>query len=333
MAPRRASFGLTLPNRGVLFGATAPAELPELAEMAEGSGCFDSIWVGDSIMAKPRLEAITLLTAVAARTRRVTLGPASFASFPLRHPVLLAYQWASLDLIAEGRTIMVACMGGGSREAGGDFLNEFRTMGVPPGERAARMEEGITILRRLWREDHVTYRGRFYELEDVTVAPKPAQPSGPPIWIANNPHFFNVAPTTLSRAARRVARFADGWMTTLVTPQGFREAWQRVCAALRAENRDPDRFPNCLYFNVHLGEDRARAYAESKKFIDLYYMTDFPKETIDMWVAYGDAKGCAEHINRFIEAGVQRFTLRLTSWDQKGQLRRVVDELMPRLAA
>ena len=122
MSASRVSFGLTLPNRGVLFGVTTPAEMLELSEIAERSGCFDSIWVGDSILAKPRLEGITLLAAVAARTRRVKLGPACLASFPLRHPILLAYQWASLDQIAEGRTIMVACMGGGSRQAGGDFF-------------------------------------------------------------------------------------------------------------------------------------------------------------------------------------------------------------------
>lgn len=330
MSTPRVSFGLTLPNRGVLFGATSAAEMLELAETAEKSGCFDSVWVGDSIMAKPRLESITLLTAVAARTRRVKLGPACFASFPLRHPVLLAYQWASLDLISEGRTIMVACMGGGSQQAGGDFFNEFKTMGVPIPERAARMEEGITILRKLWSEDHVTLHGRFYQLDDVTIEPKPAQRPAP-IWIANNPQVFGVGDRTLSRAAERVARFADGWMTTMVTPEGFREAWARVRAALRAEKRDPDIFPNCLYFNVHVGEDRARAHEESKKFIDMYYMTDFPKETVDMWIAKGDVEACAEHINRFTDAGVQLFTLRLTSWDQKRQLRRVIDELMPRL--
>ncbi len=330
MATKRPSFGLTLPNRGVLFGATTPAEMLELAETAEASGAFDSIWVGDSIMAKPRLEAIILLTAVAARTRRVRLGPACFASFPLRHPVLLAYQWASLDLISGGRTVMVACMGGGSKEAGGDFYNEFKSLGVPVGERAARMEEGVQILRRLWSEDKVTFRGRFYQLEGATIAPKPAQ-RPVPIWIANNPQVFGVAEQVHSRAADRVARLADGWMTTLVTPQGFRESWERVRTALRAQERDPDRFPNCLYFNVHIGEDRARAFEESKKFIDLYYTTDFPKETVDTWIAYGDVKACADYINQFVEAGVQRFTLRLTAWDQKGQLRRVIEELMPRL--
>jgi alkanesulfonate monooxygenase SsuD/methylene tetrahydromethanopterin reductase-like flavin-dependent oxidoreductase (luciferase family) len=331
MASGRVSFGLTLPNRGVMFGATTPAQMLELAEMAESSGCFDSVWVGDSIIAKPRLESVALLTAVAARTRRVKLGPACFASFPLRHPILLAYQWASLDLLSEGRTIMVACMGGGSKDAGGDFVAEFRAMGVPVGERAARMEEGITILRRLWSEDHVSMKGRFYELNDVTVAPRPAQQSLP-IWIANNPQVFQVGEQTLSRAADRVARLADGWQTTMLSPAGFAEAWQRVQTALGAHGRDPRTFPNSLYFNVHVGEDRKRTYEESKKFIDMYYMTDFPRETVDMWIAHGSVQQCADYINQFIDAGVEMFTLRLTSWDQKGQFRRVVDDLMPRIS-
>lgn len=332
MGNRRASFGLTLPNRGVMFGLTSPAELLELSEMAEGSGCFDSIWVGDSITSKPRLESISLLAAVAARTSKVKLGPACLSSSPLRHPVLLAYQWASLDQISGGRTIMVVCLGGGRQETGGDFAKEYKTMGVPVGERAARMEETITILRKLWSEDHVTMHGHFCQLEDVTVLPKPAQRPGPPIWIASNPHFFRVSEATLSRSATRVARLADGWMTTFATPDVFREAWDRVRNALRAENRDPKQFPNCLYFNLHISEDRDRAYEESKKFMDMYYMADFSKGMIDANVAYGDVDTCAEIINRFIDAGVQQFTLRLTTWNQRDQLRRVIEELMPRLA-
>src|SRR2546426_2082464 len=154
---KKVSFGLTLPNRGVVLGITTVREMLDLSVEAEKSRVFDSIWAGDSSAAKPRLEAITLLSAVAARTERVKLGPACFASFPLRHPILLAYQWASLDLISEGRTIMVACMGGGDRMAG-DAASEYKTMGVQSGERAMRLEEGIQILRRLWTEERETFR-------------------------------------------------------------------------------------------------------------------------------------------------------------------------------
>ena len=105
-------FGLTLSNRGVLLGLTQPEELLEMAELAESSGAFEHVWVGDSIMAKPRMESITLMSAIAARTRRVKIGVACMASFPSRDPIVPAYQWASLDLLSNGRMIMGACMGG-----------------------------------------------------------------------------------------------------------------------------------------------------------------------------------------------------------------------------
>src|SRR5207249_541874 len=91
VAPR---FGLSLPNRGVLFGATSVDELLELSEQAEASCAFDSIWVGDSLFAKPRLESLVLLSAIAARTRRVRLGTCCLSTFPLRDPIFLAAQWA-----------------------------------------------------------------------------------------------------------------------------------------------------------------------------------------------------------------------------------------------
>src|SRR5215207_1343471 len=104
-------IGLTLSNRGVLFGVTTPEEMLRMAEIADGSEAFQSVWVGDSLLGKPRMEAVALLAGIAGRTRRVRLGPACMASLPLRDPVLLAYQWASLDLLAEGRTILVGCTG------------------------------------------------------------------------------------------------------------------------------------------------------------------------------------------------------------------------------
>src|SRR5487761_867392 len=106
------NFGLTLPNRGVLFGATSPKQLLDISRQAEDSGLWHTIWVGDSLVAKPRLESITLLSAIAAVTNKVRLGTACFASFTTRHPVPLAIQWSSLDLISEGRALLCVCLGG-----------------------------------------------------------------------------------------------------------------------------------------------------------------------------------------------------------------------------
>jgi alkanesulfonate monooxygenase SsuD/methylene tetrahydromethanopterin reductase-like flavin-dependent oxidoreductase (luciferase family) len=186
-----ARFGLTLSNRGVLLGLTTPDELLEMAEAADSSGAFAHVWVGDQIMAKPRMESIVLMAGIAARTKSVKIGPACMASFPSRHPIVLAYQWASLDQLSNGRMIMGACMG--VPESQNLARIELNNMGILNRERGPRLEEGITILRRLWAEESVTFKGRFYELDEAFVAPKPVQ-EPPPIWVIGTPSLRGGTP-------------------------------------------------------------------------------------------------------------------------------------------
>src|SRR3989449_11520592 len=160
-------YGLSLRNRGVLFGATTVDELLALSEQAEASGAFDSLWVGDSLFAKPRLESLVLLSAMAARTRRVRLGTCCLSTFPLRDPIFLAAQWAALDHLSHGRMILGACVGG--RLPRGKAQGEFAPFKVKLVERGPRLEEGMTILRRLWTEDRVSHQGRFYQFHDLTL--------------------------------------------------------------------------------------------------------------------------------------------------------------------
>ena len=106
-------WGLSLASRGALFGLTDVEELIQTAILADQSGVFESVWVGDSLIHKPRLEAITLLAAVATHTKNVRLGTICMASFPVRHPVLLAIQWASLDQLSQGRSLLGVFWGTG----------------------------------------------------------------------------------------------------------------------------------------------------------------------------------------------------------------------------
>src|SRR5271169_6877649 len=159
MTQGRARFGLTLPNRGVIIGATTVAEMLEMAEWADSAG-WDSVWVGDSIFAKPRLDAMVLLGALAARTKRVRLGPACFASTPLRNALVLAYQWASLDFLSGGRTVFVACQGQ-PKPGGGAFEREFAHFGIEPSSRMSRMEEAIEILRLTSSREDVDFDGQL----------------------------------------------------------------------------------------------------------------------------------------------------------------------------
>ena len=131
-APR---YGLSLPNRGVLFGATSSDELLDVSEQADASGAFDSVWVGDSLFAKPRLESLVLLSAIAARTRRVRLGTCCLSTFPLRDPIFLAAQWAALDLLSHGRMILGACVGGSlPREKAEAEFAPFKVRLIDEGE-------------------------------------------------------------------------------------------------------------------------------------------------------------------------------------------------------
>src|SRR5690606_24798112 len=105
------------------------------------------------------------------------------ASFPLRDPVLLAYQWASLDLLAAGRTVLVACTGIVPQEGG---RIEGALYGVERRDRVRRLIEWIALLKRLWTEEEVTFEGEYYRCEGITIEPKPVAKPRPPIWIASN---------------------------------------------------------------------------------------------------------------------------------------------------
>jgi alkanesulfonate monooxygenase SsuD/methylene tetrahydromethanopterin reductase-like flavin-dependent oxidoreductase (luciferase family) len=316
-------FALTLPNRGVLMGLTTPEQMLRMSETADRSDRFTDVWVGDSLLGKPRMESITLLAAIAARTKRVRLAPACMASFPLRDPVLLAYQWASLDLLAGGRTLLMACTGI-VPQAGGAL--EAAHYGLDNKARVERLVEWITILKRLWTEDEVNFEGKHYRLHGITIEPKPAAKPRPPIWIANN---ATGPRERIERTHRRVARHADGWQTSLWDPEDVAWRLSDVREKVREAGRDPDTFETSLYHNINVNEDRDAALEESKRFLDTYYMEDFPPDRVDSWTAAGAPAECIEHLNVYARMGVHTIGLRCTAWDQMGQLRRVIEEVLP----
>src|SRR5262249_54527241 len=134
MSAEKISFGLTLPQRGALFGISSLNDMIAMARDADRSGVFDSIWVGDSLFAKPRPDSIGLLGALGSATERVKLAVGCMASFPVRDPIIFAYQWATLDLISRGRMILAVCTGiGGPSDPGG------APRGGADPERAARL--------------------------------------------------------------------------------------------------------------------------------------------------------------------------------------------------
>jgi alkanesulfonate monooxygenase SsuD/methylene tetrahydromethanopterin reductase-like flavin-dependent oxidoreductase (luciferase family) len=311
----------------VLFGATSVDELLALSEQAETSGAFDSIWVGDSLFAKPRLESLVLLSAIAARTRRVRLGTCCLSTFPLRDPIFLAAQWAALDQVSHGRMVLGACIGGSLPREKAEA--EFGAFHVPLSERAPRLEEGMTILRRLWTEDHVTHDGRFYRFRDLTLEPKPVQKPSPPIWIATNPKPELTKAHVMDRAIRRVGLIADGWMTDNTPVARFKERWELIRQVAREAGRPADRMESALHLMVNINDDRSAAFEEAVKFLHTYYSPAMTREYVESWLAYGPPGAVVEKIRAYVEAGCTTPILRFASWDQKGQLTRAIDEIMP----
>ncbi len=328
-----ASFGLTLANRGVIIGIVKAGDLIELAQEAEASGAFDAVWVGDSLLAKPRLESVTLLGALAGATRRLRLGVGCLATFVHRHPVLFAQQWVSLDVLSGGRAWLAVCLGGPDEQSPAQ-AQEHLVMGIRSAERVGRLEEGIVILRRLFHEKKVSHDGRFYRFENVTLEPAPVQQPCP-IWIASNPTGLtwkggaSASEAVVERAFRRVARYADGWMTNKVSPDQFRRQWARITAMAREEGRDPARLGSALYHNLNINVDRRAALEESKAFLDRYYASNFSPAFVEGWTAAGSPQQCIAELARYFEAGMQHIALRLTSWDQRGQLKRFLSEIAP----
>ncbi len=319
----RLSIGLTLASRGVMYGLTTAPDLVRLAEIADESGVYDRVWVGDSLLGNPRLESISLLSAVAARTRRVNLGVACMASTPLRDPVLLATQWASLDQLAEGRTTFVACAGGGISP---EKVNEARYYGIEnQKQRFGRLSEAIQVIRRLWSGERVTFHGEYFNLDDVTIGIRPTQKPGIPIWIASD--------TPAESGLRRVARLGDGWMSAVGTPEEFSERMKRIQGYAAEYGRSADSYGNVLYSNIHVTDsaNREAAYAESKRFLALYYGQEWPDEILRNWLVFGTPDECVTRLRQWESAGLQNITLRLCAWDQFGQIKRCIEEVLPKL--
>ncbi|MBM2806886.1 MAG: class flavin-dependent oxidoreductase [Deltaproteobacteria bacterium] len=300
-------WGLSLPNRGALFGLTDVNELIQTALMAEQSGVFESVWFGDSLIHKPRLESIVMLSALATHTRKVRLGTICMASFPVRHPVLLGIQWATLDQLSQGRSLLGVCIGGGHE-------GELRAFGIKKEERVGRMREGIELLRKIWGDQEFTHQGKYYTLDNYHIVPKPVQ-KPPPIWIAVSPEREQVGDKIVDQAMRRVGLLADGYITMGVTAEELGKRLRVIEQTASEIGKDLSNFEIAIHGMVNINDDRQSAYQQSKDYFNHYYGPTYPPESlIKVWLAHGTTP-----------------VLRFTANDQPGQVKRFIDEVLPLL--
>ena len=311
IGPMPTEFGLLLPTReAVMSGRPETASLLEMAERGERAG-FDAVWIGDSLTARPRHEPLTLLAAVAGRTRRVTLGTAVLLP-ALRNPVVLAHVVGTLDRIAEGRVIL----GMGIAADTPRIRREFAAAGVPWDRRVGRFLETLQICRALWTRDHVSFSGKHFTLEDVTVEPKPHRAGGPPIWIGGS------GPTALREAAN-----FDAWFPTGPHVEFFAEHFPRIQAAGRAA----DAVVGAAYVTLALDADAAAAEQRLDTFLETYYAAPAATLRARQATYAGPIEGCVAWLQRWIDAGCRHLMLRFAGGDQLAQVDEVASRLLPRL--
>jgi len=308
-------FGILLPTREVIMSVRPnPSSIFELADRAEALG-FHSVWAGDSITAKPRLEALTTLAAVGARTRRIRVGTAVFLA-ALRNPILLAHVVASLDWLTGGRVDLGI---GYSRPNDPVQENEFAMLGLSAAKRIKMSEEIVQVMRRLWRESDVSHAGAFTHFEHVTLEPKPVQPGGVPIWLASN----NVEP-----GLRRVGRMGDGWLNNLTTPELYRECLAKVRAYAAESGRDPHTIEPGLYFTLAAGGNEA--ILEGQTFLSKYYNRPYEAVAKAMLCVMGSWDEVIDRIEAYCEAGARTVVIRFATKDQLGHLEACAEALTRR---
>jgi probable F420-dependent oxidoreductase len=300
MAPR---IGYLLPTRErVMEGRPDTAPLLALAERAEKLG-FESIWVGDSLLARPRHDPLTLLAAVAARTQKVELGTAVLLP-ALRNPVVLAQQIATLDQISQGRYIL----GVGIASDNAPIRAEFVAAGVPFDKRVGRMLEGLRLCRELWSGKPVSWNGRWV-VENSTLGPVPHRLGGPPIWIGG-----------MVRAAReRVGRLYDGWFPNAPDAKGWGEQFREIQDIAREAGRKPGDVIGAIYLTLTIDEDRSRAEQRMDGFMENYYGVP-PAVMRSRQANYaGPAAGAGEWLKGYVDEGASHLVLRFAG-DAKPQM-------------
>ena len=321
MAPAKVKLGILLPTRGLLLRPTpaCDAELViQLARKVEAAG-LDSVWVGDSLIAKPRLEPLATLAAVAACTERVRLGTAVLLA-ALRHPVLLAQTIATVDLISKGRLVVGAGVGGAFNE---EQRGEWKAAGIDPRRRAARMEEIVEIVQQLGKGDPVTFSGNHFCLDQVRMEPRPVQSGGVPVLLAS--HWRAQQDTQLARAAR----LANGLISISDTPEEYFQLVQRVREMLSTLGRDPNHFETAFYMTVNINSDGSKADAEATDFLTRYYGANIWG---NRWGPFGDPERVQQRMAEYVEAGAETLIVRFASFYPEAQLETFLDRVTPGLS-
>jgi alkanesulfonate monooxygenase SsuD/methylene tetrahydromethanopterin reductase-like flavin-dependent oxidoreductase (luciferase family) len=278
--------GLLLPSReALLWGDSDLSFVVEAARRAEEAG-YDSVWVGDSLLARPRGEPLALLAAAAGATSRVTLGTAVLLPL-LRNPLSLAHALATLDRIAAGRVIVG--IGPGAELPG--THTELAALGVPSDRRVGAMLSVVERIRRLWRNEE----------PGIELQPRPLRPAGLPIWLGGSG----------PRMLRLAGELFEGWLPLSATPAEYASGLRAVHEAAERAGRDPATVATGVYLTVAIADSPGAAAGELDAYIRAYY--GVPAEVMARAMAChaGTLESAAEWFGAYRAAGANHLVVRL----------------------
>lgn len=239
---------------------------------------WDSIWFSERITGD-LIDPLAAMAALAGRTKRIKFGT-SVLALPERNPVLLAKELASIDVLSGGRLIPAFGLG-------------TEAVQFDPVERAARTEEAVTLMKRLWTEGSVTYDGRYFQVSDISIHPRPIQKPHPDVWFGGHS----------KPALRRVARLGEGWLPSFVTAAEYRGKADtiREMASEAGREIDPEHYGALV---PYMADGRAEADAVLAAVAARRPQVD-PHEVI---VTDGP-KGLRLRLEQFIEQGASKFVV------------------------
>lgn len=270
----------------VRTGTTGEMTL-DAARRAEALG-LDGIAVGDHVsLYGYGNDGLITLTAIAAVTERVQLKTSVYL-LPLRHPVHVALQCAQLDQLSLGRFVLGVGIGG-------EDPHEFESVGVDPRTRGARTNEALAVLRRIWSEDGVSFAGRHFVLDNVTVYPKPL--GAIPIFVGGRS----------DAALRRAGRFGDGYTGIWQSLDRFRQAREMIDTAAVEAGRDPAAIEMGMQFWTSVDDDADVARALVAASMEGMYRLPF--ERFERYTPAGSARQVAEFIAPYVGAGARHVNL------------------------
>ncbi len=317
----------------VLPSSVAPGSLDRvlsLGEAADRAG-WHTVCVADSALALGFHDSTVTLAALAARTSRVRLAVACMSTLGLRNPLIVAQQWANLDVLSHGRVTLIACPG---NRTGAKHERELEAFGVGYDEKLARMEEYVEFLRAASTQAPVTFAGDRVRVRDLRIVPEFVQ-RPLPLWLTGNP-TRTAGPATLRRVLGRVARLGDGWLTYNIRPDDLRPRVE-LLRSLRGLGQEPSTDPAVVPVTVQvrftLADTEAAAVDEASAAWAASSTRGISTEDLTEVFAVGTPDRALDLLGRLADAGATAVALSPLGRDPGQQIERAAADLLPRLGA